>query len=239
MTIKSKSTLLLTLVVGLLMSATVPAAFAAPLVTINSKTFDLAQFTGASVTYRDPGEVTFDGKLWDNEVGVDLLTLGELAAGQFGSDPGDQVSLNDTDTPDWLQLNYGTGQTIAPGSTEFVVFEITSSTNGVDTEGLSWKIGFNGATPVAVSASDVSFFPSPGGGVENTNMAVLDLLDFGFSLGDTLNTVYIENIDSGSGTSDPDFIFAGLTVPEPSSITLLGFGALAVALTCYRKRFRR
>ncbi len=238
MTIKSKSSLLLTLVVGLLMAAT-HSGFAAPIVTINTKTFDLAQFTGATVTYREPGGVTFDGKLWDNVVGVDLFTLGELASGQFGGDPGDQVSLNDRVTPDWLQLNYGTGQTISPGSTEFVVFEITSSTSSVDTEGLSWKIGFNGGTPVAVNALDVSFFPSPGGGAENTNMAVLDLFDFGFSLGDTLNTVYIENIDSGSGTSDPDFIFGGLTVPEPSSITLLGLGALAILLTCYRKRVQR
>lgn len=216
-----------TLAVALLVTAMTPAAFAGPIVTVNSKTFDLAQFDGATVTYRPDGSVTFDGKLWDNEVGVDLFTLGELASGQFGSDPGDQVSLNDRVTPDWLQLNYGTGQTIKQGSTEFVVFEITSATSSVDVEGLSWKIGFNGATPVAVSASDVSFFPGPNA-VENTNMAVLNLLDFGFNLGDTLNTVYIENIDSGSGTSDPDFIFAGLTVPEPASAVLLGIGSLLV-----------
>jgi len=219
----------------LLVLATAPAAFSAPLVTINSKTFDLAQFTGASVTYRADGSVTFDGKLWDNEVGVDLLTLGELAAGQFGSDPGDQVSLNDRNTPDWLQLNYGSGQTLVAGATEFVVFEITSSSSGVDLEGLSWKIGFNGAPPVAVSALEVSHFPGPNG-VEDTNMGVFDLLDYGFNLGDSLNTVYIENIDSGSGTSDPDFIFAGLTaIPEPTSLTLL-FGIGAGVFLSLRRR---
>jgi PEP-CTERM motif len=220
-----------TIALVLLVAAMTPAVNASPIVTINSKTFDLAQFAGATVTYRADGGVTFDGKLWDNEVGVDLYTLGELASGQFGSDPGDQVSLNDRTTPDWLQLNYGTGQAIVPGSTEFVVFEITSATSSVDVEGLSWKVGFNGGTPVAVSASDVSFFAGPNG-VENTNMAVLDLLDFGFSLGDTLNTVYIENIDSGSGTSDPDFIFGGITVPdqvpEPASAVLLGIGSLLI-----------
>ena len=198
-------------------------------VNINGFEFDLTQFDTASVTYRadaDGGQVTFDGKLWDNEVGVDMVTLGELAAGQFGSDPGDQVSLNNRTTPDWLQLNYAGGLTIAPGSTEFVVFEITSSSSGVDTEGLSWKIGFNGATPVAVNALDVSHFPGPNG-VEDTNMAVFDLLDYGFSIGDTLNSVYIENIDSGSGTSDPDFIFAGLAVPTPGALALVGLGGLA------------
>lgn len=220
-----------------------PVAIAGSVVEINGQSFDLDQYIGASVTYRtdaDGGDVDFDGKYWDNIVGVDGVTLGELAAGQFGSDPGDQVSLNNRVTPDWLQLNYGTGQTIAPGATEFVVFEITSSSSGVDTEGLSWMIGFNGAAPVAVSASQVSFFASPGddglgNDAENTNMAVFDLVgDFGFSLGDTITSVYIENINSGSGTSDPDFIFAGITtatvVPTPSAAIggLALFGGLAV-----------
>ncbi len=207
------------------------SALAVPLVTINSKTFDLAQFSGASVTYRtnaDGGQVTFDGKLWDNEVGVDLFTLGELASGQFGSDPGDQVSLNNRSTPDWLQLNYGTPQPVLAGA-EFVVFEITSSSSGVDLEGTSWKIGFNGGTPVAVNPLDVSHFPGPNG-VEDTNMAVLDLADFGLNPGDSISTVYIENIDSGSGTSDPDFIFAGLTnVPAPAPLALLGMGMAGLA----------
>jgi len=219
-----------------------PVAQAVNLVDINGKTFDLDQFGGAAVTYRADGSVAFDGKEWDNEVGVDGVTLGELASGQAGGDPGDQVSLNDRSTPDWLQLNYGTGQTIAAGS-EFVVFEITSSSSGVDTEGLSWKVGFNGGTPVAVSASDVFHFPSPGGNAEDTNMAVFDLVgDFGFSVGDVLNTVYIENIDSGSGTSDPDFIFGGITftstpepVPTPEPMTA-GLAAIAIAGLCARRR---
>jgi len=91
---------------ALSIGVTIGTAHAAPTTTIDGHTFDLAQFTGASVTYRSPGSVSFDGKQWDQAAGVDLYTLGELAAGQFGSDPGDQVSLNDRSTPDWLQLNY-------------------------------------------------------------------------------------------------------------------------------------
>lgn len=226
-----------------LVAATTAPADAAPLVTVNGKTFDVAQYTGATVTYRAGGEVSFAGKLWDNEVGVDPYTLGELASGQFGSDPGDQVSLNDRDTPDWLQLNYGTGQTIAPGATEFVVFEITSSTSGVDTEGTSWQISFNGGTLIPAASGVVSHFPNDTHAGEDTNMAVFDLLDFGFNLGDTLNTVYIENIDSGSGTSDPDFIFAGITaanaVPESSTIALLSIGALGALFSLRRRRATR
>ena len=197
----------------------VPAAQAANLVTVNGKTFDLDQFNDAFVAYRPDGSVSFDGKCWDNFVGVDPLTLGELAAGQYGSDPGDQVSLNDRSTPDWLELNYPSGQTIS-SATEFVVFEITSSSDGVDVEGLSWKIGFNGAPPIQVTLSEVSHFPSPGGGVEDTNMGVFKLIDdFGFSPGDLLYNVRIENVDSGSGTSDPDFIFGGVTFTPAAPVT--------------------
>lgn len=205
---------------------------AAPLVTVNSKTFDLAQFTGAAVTYRaDAGNgVDFDGKGWDNFVGLDGFSLGELASGQYGSDPGDQISLTATASPDWLQLTYGgTGLTIGSGGTEFVVFEITSSSSGVDDEGLSWKIGFNGNTPFAVTTAEVTHFPSPGSGAEDTNMGVFDLLDYGFSIGDKLTSVYIENIDSGKDTSDPDFIFAGLAIPEPASLMILLAGGLMVS----------
>lgn len=214
-----------------------PTAMASS-VTINSKTFDLDQFTGAAVTYRDEAgsNVTFDGKLWDNFVGVDGVTLGELASVQAGGDPGDQVSLNSTPDPDWLVLTYGSPLTLAADS-EFVVFEITSSSSGVDPEGLNWKIGFNGNPVSAVTSAQVSHFPSPGGGVEDTNMGVFSLSDMGLSVGDTLTSIRIENLFDGqnSGAYDPDFIFAGLTtsgtvIPTPSAFVLggLGLGALVM-----------
>ncbi|MFN2362014.1 MAG: PEP-CTERM sorting domain-containing protein [Marinobacter sp.] len=210
------------------------SSFAAPIVGINGYNFDLEQFNGASVNYRSDGSVAFDGKFWDNANGVDGVTLGELAAGQYGSDPGDQVSLNDRVTPDWLQLNYATPITISPTAHELVIFEITSSSSGVDKEGTSFKVSFNGGGLFDASdAGIISHYPSTS--VEDTNMLVFDLYDFGFSNNDLFSTLYIENKDSGSGTSDPDFIFAGVagdlttaTVPEPSAALLLALGLLGL-----------
>ncbi|MFI4859193.1 MAG: PEP-CTERM sorting domain-containing protein [Phycisphaerales bacterium JB063] len=210
-----------------------PSATAA-VVNINGNAFELDQFTGASVTYRSDGSVTFDGKFWDNAVGVDMVTLGELAAGQFGSDPGDQVSLNSTGAagPDWLQLNYGTGITITAANNQFIVYEITSSSSGVDVEGTSFRVSFNGGAFVNASSAVATHIPAttyPGTGAEDVNQIAFDLLTIGgLSSGDVLTSVRIENLDTGGSTSDPDFIFAGVITPEPGSLALLGLGGLGV-----------
>jgi hypothetical protein len=176
---------------------------------------------------------------------VDTYTLGELAEGQYGSDPGDQVTLQDRATPDWLQLNYLTPITISALAHELVIFEITSSQNSVDTEGTSFRVSFNGGGLIeASSATIVSHYPADDP-IEDTNMLVFDLYDFNFSNGDTFSTLYIENKDTGSGTSDPDFIFAGIagdltpaSVPEPGSILLLGLGLLLGFTLINRRKIR-
>ncbi len=211
---------------GLLAVIVALPAVAAP-VTIDVYTFELDQFIGAAVTYRPDGDVDFDGKLWDNEVGVDQVSLGELASGQYGSDPGDQITLQDRTTPDWFVLTYGgAGLTIGgAGGDTFVVYEITSSSAGVDTEGTSWRISFNGGAFIDASlgtATFLAFTPA----AENVNQIAFDLTSFGFSSGDLLTSVRIENTDTGSGTSDPDFIFAALET-EPPALPAAGAWAIA------------
>jgi len=199
-------------------------------VTINGLSYELDQFTGASVTFRDePGSsVAFDGKAWDQAAGVDGFTLGELAAGQFGSDPGDQVTLQSTPDPDWLQLNYGTPFTLTSPANRLVIHEISSQTF-VDPEGLSFNIRINGGplipTTMAIATNYNAGIGSDGPS-EDANQLIFDLFGLGFSTGDMISTVFIENIDSGSGTSDPDFIFAAITIPAPASAWLLGLGGL-------------
>lgn len=201
-------------------------AATASLVTINGLSYELDQFDGASVTYRDDAGsgVTFDGKLWDQEAGVDGFTLGELAAGQFGSDPGDQISLNNRVDPDWLQLNYGTSFTLSSAANMLVIHEISSQTF-VDPEGLSFNIRINGGSLISATAATATNY-NAGGAAEDANQLIFDLFSLGFTAGDSITSIYIENIDSGSGTSDPDFIFAGITAPAPGSIALLGMGSL-------------
>jgi hypothetical protein len=200
------------------------------LVTIQEYTFDLDQFNGAAVTYRDDGSVAFDGKNWDQAAGVDGYTLGELAAGQYGEDPGDQVSLNDRDNPDWLLLTYGTPVTLSSTLHTLVVYEISSYTY-VDPEGLSFNIKVNDGSLISASLADALNFDAgmgSDGPAEDCNQLAFDLFDHGFQAGDAVSTVYIENVDSGSGTSDPDFIFTGLAIPEPATLSLLAVSGLAM-----------
>ncbi|HCT45288.1 MAG: hypothetical protein CMJ35_05985 [Phycisphaerae bacterium] len=217
-------------------------------VTVGDYTFDLGQFAGASVNYRantDGGHVTFDGKLWDNAVGVNNYTIGELAAGQYGSDPGDQLSLNSRGTQgqDWFTLNFAMSLTVGDAANDtFVFYEITSSNSGVDTEGTSWEISFNGGAFFNASLGDATFLDNSALSVENVNQVAFDLTDFGLSMGDTLTSVTVRNLDTGSGTSDPDFIFGGLengltVVPLPPAVLAsLGLLAGCAGVRQYRRR---
>lgn len=227
----------------LTVSALASTAIAAD-VNIGDYSFDLDQFGSAAVTYRADGSVTFDGKLWDNEVGVDGFTIGELAAGQAGGDPGDQLSLNDRlGTVDWFELAFSAGLTVGDGiNNTFVFYEITSSTAGVDVEGTSWEISINGADFVHASAGDASFLDFSALSVENVNQIAFDLSAFGLTAGDTLNTVRVRNYNSGSETSDADFIFGGLgsaltVVPLPPA-AFAGLGMLAGFLGVRKLRQR-
>lgn len=116
-----------------------------------------------------------------------------------------------------------------------VIYEISSYPGYVDLEGLSFKISFNGDTLITASAGDASAYDVSG--VEATNQIVFDLYDFGFTDGDILGSIYIENVYSDSSTSDPDFIFVGIAstsvVPIPSAVLLCGLGI------CFGSKLRR
>lgn len=203
----------------------------ADVVNINGYDFELDQFDGAWVNYKSDGSVDFDGKEWDNIAGVDGLTLGELAAGQYGADPGDQVSLQgETGNEDWLQLNYGTPFQLVSSQNQLVIHEI-SSVNFVDPEGMNFRISVNGGALVDASSAISAVNYDAGGDAEDVNQLVFDLFAMGFEIGDSISSVYIENIwdTSNPGASDPDFIFAGITTPTPGTAMLLGLGGLAAA----------
>jgi len=205
-------------------------------VTVGDYTFDLDQFAGAAVNYRADGAVAFDGKEWDNAVGVNNYTIGELAHVQAGGDPGDQLSLRSTGSngPDWFTMTFAVDLTIGgPASDTFVFYEITSSNAGVDPEGTSWEVSFNGGDFYAANTGVATFLDSGSLGptIENVNQIAFDLTSFGLSVGEKLTTVMVRNLDSGDGTSDPDFIFGGLegplaVVPLPPA-AFAGFGLLA------------
>ncbi len=213
---------------------------AAQAVNINGFEFDLGQFTGAAVTTSITNEIHIHGNLWDNAAGVDLFTLGELAAGQFNNvDPGDHISLGDQHPLDWFTLTYGTGVTLGAGDGSlFVLYESSGRLPGAPDSGRTgWDIQFNGGTwyDAGVFASSVSLFqdyaPSHG-------EIVFDLTTLGFSVGDVINTVSVRN-HLGVG---PDFTFGAFAsgssapVPEPATMTLLGLGVAGMAI---RRRMNR
>lgn len=206
------------------------AAGPAQAVNINGYEFDLGQFTGASVqtSFLDANHI--HGNTWDNLVGVDMYTLGELATAQYGFDPGDHISLGDYSAQDSFTLTYGTGFSVGNGQGAlFVLYESSGRTPGqADSGRTGWDISFNGGAwlDAATYAYDVSLFsdyaPSHG-------QIVFDLTALGFSVGDVINTVSVQN-HIGVG---PDFTFAGHVsspVPEPASILILGMGLAGIAV---------
>lgn len=135
--------------------------------TINGFNFDLDQFIGASVT-TTVGINNTDGSLWDNNVGVNEYTLGELATDHFvglgedAGDVGDFISLGDNAPVGSLTLTYGTPFYIGTGqSALFVVYEQSGRTQSQSDPGRTgWEISFNGGNFVKVvdGASSVSLF---------------------------------------------------------------------------------
>ncbi len=226
----------------LAVSALLAGASHGATVTIGAFTHDLGQFTGATVTVSLPG-ATISGKLWDNAVGVDNFTLGELAAAQFGGvDPGDTVALGSDTRQDWLVLNYASGFKIGTGAEKyFVVYELKSVNNLVpDAEGTAFEISFNSGTWVsALNYSQLNVV----GPNEFHHQVVFDLTDsnFSFNVGDMISRVDIRSRTGLGGSSDPDFTFAAHaknvgSVPDACG-TIALLIASSIGLFGLRKRF--
>jgi len=210
-------------------------------VTIGGFTHELNQFAGASVTTTvSAGGVS--GKVWDNAVGVDQYTLGELATPQFGFDPGDTIALGNSTLQQSLTLTYGAGFTVGTGAEKyFVVYELKSANNLTpDAEGTAFQISFNGGS--WVSAVNNNFLNVIAVN-EYHHQVGFDLTsaNFGFNVGDVINTVSIRNTLGLGDSSDPDLTFAGQamntsSVPEGGNTALLLLAATG-CLIFLRKRF--
>lgn len=222
----------------------------AAVITIESYSYDLDQFLGASVTTNVPSSHVHSST-FENANGFDGFELGELASAHFGGDVGDRISLGDFSAQDTLTLTYGTPVAIGPGdSSLFVVFE-QASANGYDIEGEHYEISINGGAFVdAANAISKTFITGMGG--DGQNQTVFDLTDANFNLniGDTISTVTIRNLVGNDGTYDPDFLFAARAgtaplsssspVPEPASLAVWGlFGLVGCGVGVYRRRRRK
>ncbi|MEQ9490085.1 MAG: PEP-CTERM sorting domain-containing protein [Alphaproteobacteria bacterium] len=231
------------IIVATLCAVSISGAQAAS-ISINGLDFDLAQFAGASVTTNVPAN-EIEGSTFDNPNGIDGFTLGELAAGQFGFDPGDRISLGDTGNQDSLTLTYGGPIGLGAGdASKFVIYE-QSGRDFLDPEGTSFEISFNAGAFVNVSTSGAVTATGGVTGLGGTeqNQIVIDLFNaaFGFGVGDALNTVTIRNLGIGGTTDDPDLLFAAragtlAAVPVPAALPLMAAGLGLFGLLGWRRR---
>ena len=207
--------------------------------TVDIYTFDLGQFSDASVT-TNVSASHVHSSTFDNPAGFDLFTIGELATAHFGGDEGDRISLGDYSAQDTLTLSYGTNPiTVGSGlGSHFVVYEQSGHTT-VDAEGQNFEISFDGGTTwidahSATSATSVGLPSAPS--ATRQNQIAFDLTAFGFNVGDQISTVMMRNLIGTNGEFDPDFLFAGLAsaiVPLPTGA---GMGLAGLTLLAIRRK---
>lgn len=199
----------------------------AAVITVDTFSFDLDQFIGASVTTTSSD---IFGSNFDNAIGADGFTLGELSGSAS-----DRITLDGSPTPDTLTINYATGFTVGAGQNAFFVVYESNGDLTVDPEGQNFDISFNGGSFVDALNGTASVV-APGGSTSH-NQIVFDLTDgnFNFSINDIITSVTIRNQTGGVGEFDPDFTFAAhagtVVVPVPAAVwpgmaMLAGLGAI-------------
>jgi hypothetical protein len=231
----------------------------AALVTINSLQFELDQFIGARVTTTATNDATnpnsstdeIVGSTFDNPNGIDGFTLGELAGprfvgdmgSQFSVDPGDRITLNfgqDSMTQDILTLTYAGAGFLLSSINKFVVFEQASgvTTGPADLEATNFEINFNSGMFFNASVGTLTRGVLGMAVSDPQNQIVFDLSAVGLMPGVLVKTVTIRNLVGAGDQYDPDFLFAGFSVPEPSSLLVFAIGAVGCGVTARRRRKR-
>lgn len=155
-----------------------------------------------------------------------LLTGADLSKGvALGQGPAGGVA-------DYVIPKFGALATIQNGAgSDFVVWEA-----GEPAEDILVSVSFGGgAFSAAQSYSTSAVGPANSDSGFRTNSVHIDLDDFGIGAGSLIDAVRIQGLFTGVGGSGPDILAVAAlnagpaTVPEPSTLALLGLGLAGFA----------
>ena len=199
------------------------AAFSHAQTTLGAFTFVDTQF-GDTLVESDGG--TFSAGNWLNTTNADPGNPGYLTGVGF------ETGIANIDHPSpTYTIGYNTPIVNGIGD-DFAIVVARFSSDNVEFSLSKSGVGFGGVNALAAGAfTDTGenrsyFYQNLGPYDADLFIATLDLTDYGFAMGESMDAI---NIGTGSGSDQLDLIrVAGLEpVPEPATMTLLSLGALA------------